>query len=303
MCEVPRNSLFHIFDSLYSILRLESIIMSPNIVLGRSFFSKDDVNLASLIPNIADMELDALESVLSIEGSDYTVRDVDDNIATFKAEKDRDFRAFLSKLLDLTSQRSTQAGLQVASRTGRIYTLKQPSSWFRRLCESTEVREWLQEQIEDGNDVHFVIGLQTLFDTTTAEGLALRSTHGGTLTAAVGDLTGLPDNGYANIGVSTSVKNNQATVHRYIAPGEQIFAIRLKKVVFRFLKPRDVDNAHLEKTSRWKMSSDNRSGDEEFSDIVEASLDGSLSEAEYDDEDEYAREFTDDNSEFYVVDG
>lgn len=259
------------------------------------------MKLASLIPNIADMELDALDSVLPLEGSDYTVKQMDNIIATLKAETNRDFRALLSKLLDLTSQRSTQAGLQLAARTGRIYTLKQPSSWFRRLCASTEVREWLQEQIEDGNDVHFVVGLHTLFDTTTAEELALKSTHGGTLTAAVGDLTGLPINDYANISVSASVKNNQATVHHYIAPGEQIFAIRLKKVVFRFLKPRDVDNAHLGKASRWKMSSDNRSNDEEFSEIVEASLDGSFSGAEYDDEDEYAGEFTDDNAEFYVV--
>lgn len=275
--------------------------MPPNIVLGRTFFSKDDVKLASLIPNIADMELDALDSALPLEGSDYTVREMNDNIAALKAEKGRDFQALLSKLLDLTSQRSTQAGMQLLARAGRIYTLKQPSSWFRRLCECIEVREWLQEQIEDGNDVHFVVGLHTLFDTTTAEGLALRSTHGGTLTAAVGGLTGLPINDYANIGVSASVNNNQATVHRYVAPGEQVFAIRLKKVVFRFLKPRDVCNARLGKTSRWEMSSDNRSGGEEFSEIVEASLDGSLSDSEYDDGDEYVRGLAHDNAEFYVV--
>jgi hypothetical protein len=118
----------------------------------------------------------------------------------------------------------------------------------------------------------------------------------------VGDLTGCPINDDANIGVSASFKSNRAAVHRYIAPGEQIFAIRLKKVVFCFLKPCDVNNARLEKASRWKMSSDNRSGDDDFSEIVEASLDGSSSEAEFNDEDEAARELTNDNTEFYVVD-
>jgi hypothetical protein len=277
--------------------------MPPNVVLGCSFFSKDEVKLASLIPNIADMELDALETVLPLEESDFTVKEVEDSISMFKAGKNREFRGFLFKLLDMTSQGSTQAGSKLAARRGRIYTLKKPSSMFRRLCESIEVREWLQEQIEDGNNVHFVIGLTTLFDTIASEGSALGSAHGGALTAAVGDLTGLPINDYASIGVSSSVKNNQAATHRYTAPGEQIFVIRLKKVVFRFFKPRDVDNAHLEKGSRWKISSDNRGGDEDFSEIVEASLDGSLSASEYDNEDEYATIFTDDNAEFYVVNG
>ncbi|KAJ5175407.1 uncharacterized protein N7482_001284 [Penicillium canariense] len=277
--------------------------MSPKIVLGRSFFSKDDVKLASLIPNILDIELDALESVLPLQEGDYTVRKVDDNLAIFKAEKDRDFRAFLSKLLNLISQSSTQAGLQLTARSGHIYNIKQPSAWFLRLCETTEVREWLQEQIEDGNDVHFVVGFHTLFDASTAEGLALTSAHGGNFSVALGELSGLPVNGFTNVGASASFTNNQAATHRYIAPGEQIFAVRLKRVVFRFLKPRDVDNAHLEKTSRWRMSSDTRSAGDEFSEIVEASLDGFSSAGEYDERDgNDDAELTDDNTEYYVLD-
>lgn len=276
----------------------------PPIVLGRSFFSKDDVKLASLIPNVTDMELDALESVLPLQESDFTVRKVDNNLAIFNAEKDQNFGAFLSKLLNLTSQRSTQAGLQLAARAGHIYTLRHPSAWFRRLCGTAEVREWLQEQIEDGNDIHFVIGFNTLFDASTAEGLALTSNHGGNFSVPLSELSGLPANSFTDVGGSAALKNNQASVHRYVAPGEQIFAIRLKRVVFRFLQPRDVDNARLEKTSRWIMSSDNRSAGDEFSEIVEAFLDGSPSSDEDEEEHENdVAELAGDDVEYHVLDG
>ncbi|KAJ5675050.1 uncharacterized protein N7477_004984 [Penicillium maclennaniae] len=89
-----------------------------------------------------------------------------------------------------------------------------PSAWFRRLCESTEVREWLKEQKEDGNDFHFVVGFHTLFDASTAEGLALTSTHGGNFSVALSELSTLPVHYFMDFGASATFKNNQAVMNR-----------------------------------------------------------------------------------------
>lgn len=277
--------------------------MAPKIVFGHCFFSEDDVKLASLIPNIKDMELDSMESVLPLKSSDYTVKQEDDIIAIFQAERDSQFQALLSKALSWTSERSSQAGLELVSRSGRIYTLRKPSTWFRQLCENPEVREWLQEQIEDGNDVHFVVGLYTLFDASAAEGMALASTHAGNISVPVGEISGFPAQGSMDVGLSTSFKKERSSVYRFTAPGEQIFATRLKRVVFRFWKPHDLENIRLEKTSRWKMSSDNRGVEGDYSEVVEASLDDfHMEDEEYDDEEDL-EEFTDDETHFYTLDG
>ena len=81
-----------------------------------------------------------------------------------------------------------------------------------------------------------------------------------------------------------------------------MFAIGLKRVVFPFLKPRDADNSRLEKASLWRLSSDNRSAGGEFSEIVEASLDGFASSEEDKEEHESGvAELADDDIEYYVT--
>ena len=122
----------------------------------------------------------------------------------------------------------------MVARAGRVYTLRKPRIWLERICENAEVRDWLQHQIEDGNDVHFVIGLYTLFDAATAEGLALASNHTGDISIPAGELANVPANDSLDIGFAAKFKSSSATVTRCTAPGEQIFATRLKRLEFRF---------------------------------------------------------------------
>ncbi|KAL4768176.1 hypothetical protein BDW60DRAFT_211219 [Aspergillus nidulans var. acristatus] len=132
--------------------------MAPQTILGHSFFSPKDVHLANLIPNIKDIDLDALENFIPLQDTDYTVKEID----------------------DFTS-RTDEAKATLAARKGRVYTLRKPSPWFRPLCEEPQVRTWLQEQIEDGNHdgVYFVVSLHTLFNAAISDRLALASDFGG----------------------------------------------------------------------------------------------------------------------------
>jgi hypothetical protein len=50
----------------------------------------------------------------------------------------------------------------------RERTLGNASGLFKKLCEEERVQAWLQEQIEQGNDVYFVVGLRTLLDPTAS---------------------------------------------------------------------------------------------------------------------------------------
>lgn len=240
-------------------------------ILGHAFFSQEDVQLASLIPNIKDIELDALETVLPLESSDYTVRKVEDNLAILRGQTDDKVQAFLTHLIKWTSHRSSRAGLNLAAQAGRIYTLRKPTEWFQRLCENDQVRKWLQEQIEDGCKVHFVVGIHTLFDTSTSEGLELASEHAGGMSVSAGHVSGLPLHGAMNAGVSAGASSSRATVHRCTVPGEQIFAVRLMRVRFRSWAP-DVSKAHLGKNSYWKMASDNRSFGDDSEEVIEVFL-------------------------------
>ncbi|KAJ9271591.1 hypothetical protein DTO212C5_2383 [Paecilomyces variotii] len=284
--------------------------MAPRLALGHCFFSHDDVELASLIPNIRDPELDAMENPYPLQRSDYTVKRVHDYSALLRTQRTRKGEAVLSKVVKFTSKKTRLSNMHLEARTGYIYTLRKPSVWFRRLCEDKIIRHWLQEQIEDGNVVHFVVGLHTLFDAATSSNANLAMQHSGELTMPVSDAGGWSNLSHAgDFSLSGGQWYNKDSQNACKAPGEQIFAIRVKKVKFRFWDTHDVENVRLGKNSYWKMASDNRSATEDDSEIVEAFLD-KAEKAESDSEDDeksdkFSGRLSDDDSsddELYFID-
>jgi hypothetical protein len=66
--------------------------MAPQTILGHSFFSPKDVHLANLIPNIKDIDLDALENFIPLQDTDYTVKEIDDFTSVFGSRIDNNFK-------------------------------------------------------------------------------------------------------------------------------------------------------------------------------------------------------------------
>ena len=50
----------------------------------------------------------------------------------------------------------------------RESTLKNANICFKKLCKEERVQAWLQEQIEQGSEVYFVVGLRTIVDPATS---------------------------------------------------------------------------------------------------------------------------------------
>jgi hypothetical protein len=94
-------------------------MMSPQIVLGHCFFSQEDVQLASLIPDIDDIDLDSLENVLLAESTDYTARNLEDVTTAIRAASSNNF--FPESLTGIL-QRSAHANLDLTAHN--VYTLK-----------------------------------------------------------------------------------------------------------------------------------------------------------------------------------
>lgn len=114
--------------------------------------SLSDVKLGSFIPNIQEPDIDAL----SLPDNDqYSVKVVKRNWLCTTPAHIRSEAAPCPKTPTLHER-----------------TLGNASGLFKRLCEEEKVQAWLQEQMEHGNDVHFVVGLRTLPDpTASSEGM------------------------------------------------------------------------------------------------------------------------------------
>jgi hypothetical protein len=98
----------------------------------------------------------------------------------------------------------------------------------------------LQEQIEDGNHdgVYFVVSLHILFNAAITDGLALASDFGGGIAGADAAMPTGTDNvaplqDAGQVALSGGLERSRNTSHSCTDPGDQIFALRLKKVILR----------------------------------------------------------------------
>jgi nucleoside phosphorylase len=158
--------------------------------------------------------------------------------------------AFHSRLLDVLSKFLTtdDAGNAAKSITGKSYFLTNPRQWLRDVCESREVRQWIEEIIKIEWDVWLVVGIHTIPSTSAAS-------------ATNPDPRG------------------------QLASEELTVAVQYRKVVFSWLDERDEKTARLETGAcRWepliltRASTDKDEVPE--NDILEVSLETHVDTAE-----------------------
>lgn len=152
--------------------------------------------------------------------------------ATFKTK----FLSVLSKFVTVSDVES-----MAKSCVGKSYFLTNQRQWFKDICESREVRQWIESMIKFEWDVHLVVGIHTL----------------------------------PAISASSATKADSGGL---MGSGEEVIvAVQYRKVIFHWLDEQDIKMAHLDSRGcRWeplvvtKHSTD--TGEESERDILEVSL-------------------------------
>ncbi|CAI7635644.1 unnamed protein product [Penicillium discolor] len=247
--------------------------MRNQYIFRTPFLSPAEIKLGNLIPNIADPELDTRDCDLSLVlNKDYTVKPISDFRAFFQTKHNTQLTASLSRILRASAVQGSADNSSLDSAKGNIHTLRQPKAFFQQLCQDDAVRAWLQEQIEDGLDVHFVVG----------------------------EVLGTPGVDVQVAGENTAENRSGQT---YLAPGEQIFALRVKKLVFKTFRSKTVDTAKLEKHTTWQMVCATRSAKKPKQEWLEVSLQGMDDDSKAEEEIDDVEHFHDDEVLVLDVEG
>lgn len=129
----------------------------------------------------------------------------------------------------------------IGSAQEKTYLLSNSGDWFKTACGDHATREWLENNMKLGREIYMVVGIHVI---------------------------GYSDH---NMDLSSGARNEVLTF------SEIIIAVQYRKVVFDWIRSRDVDNAFLEiGSNRWEplvLTRSSETGDgagEE--DIVEATL-------------------------------
>lgn len=184
----------------------------------------------------------------------------------------------LTELVSLFQKVQKDGGAYVSATVAARCELHQWDQVFREACAKDETRKWLEDAIEDGKDVYFIVGFRTFRDSKVAELTASSKSRGAELqlpvsTVVAANAPGLMLGGVLDPGVSSSHANAVQSTRSFETTGEAVYAVEYCKVRFKWYSSRKVETSSLGET-KWKIHWGVRTGtDEVEDDVVEAEVD------------------------------
>jgi hypothetical protein len=184
----------------------------------------------------------------------------------------------LSRLVhsDVRSQRSSYDGLVTSQ--SKVYSLLQPISHFRRLCQDTATRNWIETTLK-----HYPIFLVVGLVTVTQEKIGLTQ-HVGSADISALLTPGVAGHGVGalrhpgvgdawNVSDDNTAGRKKAVATSFIAPGERVIGVQYRKVKFQLFSYKAEASFLENNPHRWVILGRDRGGDR---DILEADLEDTM---------------------------
>ncbi|RVD89554.1 uncharacterized protein DFL_000557 [Arthrobotrys flagrans] len=218
---------------------LENMDVLPSSVfeLASRLYAKEDISLASLIPDRRYPNQDALAELQLEEWRDYSIS-VDRNFSDFvksNAKSNSGFKRAISRIFLSPAVKEVGGDVQILAEESRVYMMRQPRNVFKQLSTLPSVREWLADYyLNSEEDVYFIVGYRTLVNAQF-----------------VG----------ADLKVDRKARQNRSHPgarenYRYETTGERIYAICSRRVNITTLRNGDI--GMLDSTNCWKTFTEDR---------------------------------------------
>jgi hypothetical protein len=145
--------------------------------------------------------------------------------------------------------------VQVQTNVVKTYTLDNSEAWFTEATNFDDTRGWIERAI-GGDGIYLVVGFHTVTDARIVHESIEGHQLSGQITIPVGlSLTAVgvvaPFGNIVDPAVSGTKSVLDGANTQFVAPGEQICALQYRKVSYRWLHSKKVDNLMLSKAPRW----------------------------------------------------
>lgn len=253
--------------------------MAGKVLLRTSLLPREAVSLGRLVVDINNPQRRYHDPSLG-EATTSTVQ-VDEGVQeTGQQFENKQVKAALSKLLALFSTEPNAHAYQVKAVLSLNYTLNQWEEVFREICALESTRRWLEDVIQDGRDVYFIVGYRTFVDPVTSHDTQLGRGTGMSFQlplskVAEANLPGIGLGGALNASVTHSQERNGFASRSSSTNGECVYAVQYCKLRFKWFTSRKV-NSSLLGENKWRIyigvRGEEEEDDEIEDDIVEAVL-------------------------------
>ncbi|KAJ9492836.1 hypothetical protein VN97_g390 [Penicillium thymicola] len=255
--------------------------MRVSVLLPQFFLPPSAIKLGRFVTNIDEPHRDYVDPrpennfrVIEKVATQY------DGADSLRAQ--RKFGSELTAFLSSAVSNRTNASIHINTKQVKTYFLDNNGQWFRDIVKSEDIRKWIERTIDEGEDIYVVVGYHTILDAHIAEQSREQKLLGGTLAIPVSSAllasgVVVPFGELADPRLAGSSGRVEDLQRQFVAQGEQIIAVQYRKVRFRFLSSKSVENATLAKEARWERYDRPRYLQSDMEDVIEVALDDDLS--------------------------
>lgn len=243
---------------------------TPAFIFTTSPFEKDDVPLASLIPDRSSPNTDFFNPY-KVKEEDFS-KIADRNFdGVIHSASENWFQLSIARWLSTVLKSETSAIFRVKADEGFIYMLRQPKNIFKQIVGSEEARKWLEEGYLDQQPVcWFVIGYRTFVNAKLYRESRKDVEASGKGKLPISEATGDPCR-LADLELSGGHKDLDEVKGATKTTGERIYAICYRKVKVAVHHKKLA--AKLLRGNRWRPFATTRGAEGEIDDYMEASMD------------------------------
>lgn len=146
--------------------------------------------------------------------------------------------------------------IHIALVHGKNYSLDNSEAWFDKVVSLLDTRKWIEKAALRGDNIYIIVGITTLFDTYLALRSGAEREAGGQINVPIGlSLTAAsviaPLASLTDPTIHRKYQNINNTQAQYLALGEQVCALKYRKICHKWLSGRLIEHSRLSKTRRW----------------------------------------------------
>jgi hypothetical protein len=166
------------------------------------------------------------------------------------------------------------------------YELLQWNLRFKQACQLPATRKWMEDAIEEGSSIYFIVGYRTFMDPSTLE-QTCQATSIGTeaclpiSTVAEANMPLVSLDGVLDPGVANTKHQVKTVARKFRSDGEMVYAVQYCKINFKWYSSKKIEKSALGPT-KWRIHWGVRTVDElDEEDVVEAELEENFSDSDY----------------------
>ncbi|KAI1422756.1 hypothetical protein F5Y12DRAFT_600296 [Xylaria sp. FL1777] len=258
------------------------------------------VSLGRLVLDVQFPDEDFFEAREEFAAKGVLTQRVEDfSYSTSRASTSR-LHVILSDLMSGGHGSANNSKIDLSSSLCVTRQLQNSGLFFQQLCEDGETRYWLERALKRREDVFLVTGIKTVVDAQIgiAESKAKSSEAKVQVpTSLMANAAGIPlPSGILDAGADVYRCVDISEQARFVAPGEQIFAVQYRKLQVSWFATRNVDSASLKRKNRWKVYLGGRGEDDETEKVVDIQVGDYIEDDDLEDD----SEVVDVNGEIYL---